>query len=102
VQLSNGRLVSNPLATLIRFAGATRSEGQFRLPTYQTWNARLGYRFRFQQTSFEAAAEVFNITNNAAELLVLPDGVQTFSPNFGKGRDRQLPRGVQVSFRLVR
>ena len=32
VTLSNGRIVSNPLATTIRFANATRDDGQFTLP----------------------------------------------------------------------
>src|SRR5262245_2304837 len=42
VTLSNGRIVSNPLATTIRFANATRDDGQFSLPGTHLLNLRIG------------------------------------------------------------
>ena len=36
VTLSNGRVVSNPLATLIRFAGGDRTARQIHLPAFQS------------------------------------------------------------------
>lgn len=42
VTLSNGRVVSNPLATTTRFAFATRWDGQFQLPPLNIVNLRVG------------------------------------------------------------
>src|SRR4029453_3463685 len=42
VTLSNGRVVSNPLATTIRFAHPTRDDGQFTLSSLHLWNLRVG------------------------------------------------------------
>jgi outer membrane receptor for Fe3+-dicitrate len=101
VTLSNGRVVSNPLATTIRFAYPTRDEGQFTLPAVQVWNARIGRDFRLGARRLETALDVFNVTNNEAFYLLENGAHQTFSPLFGQGRQRQTPRAAQISVRFV-
>jgi len=101
VRLSNGRIVSNPLATTIRFANATRDDGQFALPALHVWNLRVGKTIQFGARRLEAALDVFNLTNHDAFYLIEQGGNQTFSPLFGRGRQRQIPRAAQVSARFV-
>jgi Carboxypeptidase regulatory-like domain/TonB dependent receptor-like, beta-barrel len=101
VTLSNGRTVSNPLATTIRFAYPTREQGQFRLPALHVLNLRFGRDFHFARYRLEPALEIFNVTNHDAFYLIEQGGSQTFSPLYGQGRQRQSPRAAQVSARLV-
>ena len=101
VILSNGRVVSNPLATTIRFAYATRDEGQFTLPSLQIWNVRIGKGLRFGDRRLETALDVFNVTNQDAFHLLELGANQTFSPLYGQGRQRQAPRAAQLSFRFM-
>jgi hypothetical protein len=99
--LSNGRVVSNPLATTVRFAYPTRDEGQFQLASLHVWNVRIGRDFRLGERRFQPAIEIFNVTNHDAFHLIEQGGGQLFSPLFGQGRQRQLPRAAQISVRLV-
>ena len=101
VTLSNGRVVSNPLATTIRFAHPTRNEGQFRLSPTHTLNLRLGRDIRMGERRLETALEIFNVTNHDAFHLIELGGSQTFSPLYGQGRQRQVPRAAQLSVRFV-
>ena len=101
VTLSNGRVVSNPLATTIRFANATRDEGQFALPGVHTLNVRMGKDLRFGSRRLEAALDIFNVTNQGAFSLLEFGANQTFSPLYGQGRQRQLPRAAQIFIRFV-
>jgi hypothetical protein len=101
VTLSNGRVVSNPLATTIRFANATRDEGQFALPAIHIVNLRIGKDIRFGARRLETALDVFNVTNHDAFYLLEVGANQTFSPLFGQGRQRQTPRAAQISARLL-
>ena len=101
VTLSNGRVVSNPLATTIRFAYPTRDEGQFTLPAVQVWNVRIGKDIRRGARRVEAAVDIFNVTNHDAFYLLELGANQTFSPLFGQGRQRQTPRAAQISARFV-
>lgn len=101
VTLSNGRVVSNPLATTVRFAYPTRDDGQFQLPALHRWNVRIGRDFRFGDRRLEPAIEVFNLTNHDAFHLVEQGGAQMFSPLFGQGRVRQTPRAAMLSVRFV-
>ena len=64
--LSNGRTVSNPLATTVRFAHPSRGEGQLQAPTLAQWNARVGRRFGLATRPFEIALSLLNITNRDA------------------------------------
>src|SRR5258708_36834485 len=43
--LSNGRLLSNPLATTVRFSYPTRGDGQLRTGLLDIWNVRAGRKF---------------------------------------------------------
>ena len=101
VALSNGRMVSNPLATTIRFANATRDEGQFTLPFGHALNLRIGKDVRFGTRRLETALDVFNVTNDASFYLFEFGANQTFSPFYGQGRQRQAPRAAQISLRFV-
>jgi hypothetical protein len=101
VTLSNGRVVSNPLATTIRFAHPTRNEGQFRLSPIQILNLRIGRNIRIGEHRLETALEIFNVTNHDAFHLIEQGGGQTFSPLYGQGRQRQVPRAAQLSVRFV-
>jgi len=67
--LSNGRLVSNPLATTIRFAYATRGDNQVEAPTQNTWNVRAAKEFRFGRNKFEVALDLFNLFNDDTEFV---------------------------------
>jgi Carboxypeptidase regulatory-like domain/TonB dependent receptor-like, beta-barrel len=99
--LSNGRVVSNPLATTIRFANATRDDGQFTLPAIHQLNLRIGKDIRFGSRRLEAALDIFNVTNHDAFYLLEAGANQTFSPLYGQGRQRLAPRAAQISTRLV-
>ena len=101
VTLSNGRVVSNPLATTIRFVYPTRNDGQFTIPSLHIWNLRIGRDFRFGNRRLEPAVEVFNVTNHDAFHLIEQGGNQTFNPLFGQGRLRQTPRTAQLSIRFA-
>jgi hypothetical protein len=101
ITLANGRVVSNPLATTIRFANPTRNDGQFQLPSVYTWNLRVGRDLRLGRRRLETALDLFNVTNRGAFQLLEIGGNQTFSPTYRQGRQRQTPRAAQVSVRLV-
>ena len=100
VRLSNGRIVSNPLATTIRFADPTRDEGQFALAAMHIMNVRIGKDVRIARRRLELAADIFNVTNHDAFYGVELGATQTFNPLFGQGRQRQLPRAAQISARF--
>ena len=98
VRLSNGRDVPNPLATLIRFAGRDRSDGQFQLPSVHELNLAVRRTIAFGRVSVKAGVEVFNIVNGAGDLQVIGGGNQLFSASFGLGTNRQTPRSALVRF----
>ncbi len=103
VTLSNGRVVSNPLATTNRFAFPTRSEGQVRLGAEHYWNMRFGRRFNFgDDMYFQVDFDIFNITNH--------DSFQSFqnganlvynTRNFGQGSTIQMPRTYQLGLQFI-
>src|SRR4051812_30976631 len=96
VRLSTGRVVSNPLATTIRFAYPTRGEGQQRTPNLHTLNLRIGRRFVLSRVKLDASLDVFNATNHGADLGFEFGGNQTYNPLFGLFVDRQQPRSAQI------
>ncbi|MDO8834948.1 MAG: TonB-dependent receptor [Vicinamibacterales bacterium] len=98
--LSNGRLVSNPLATTIRFAYPTRGEGQPRADNVHIWNVRVGRDLVFGARRLALAADVFNVVNAAADQWFESGGHQQYSTNYGKKAFRQLPRALQLSARF--
>lgn len=106
VRLSNGRLVTNPLATTLRFAFPTRGEGQVQAPAVQGWNVRIGRVFRVGAGELEPTIDVYNVTNGGHFQRFLPGGNQVFSPNYAvapdgtfRGQSRQPPRMAQASVR---
>ena len=101
VSLSNGRVVSNPLATTIRFAHATRGEGQFRTPWTHEWNISFSRVFRVGSSNLEPGVNVLNVLNAGGDQMMLNGGNQTYSPNFGLSGTRQPPRSVQLLLRYM-
>ena len=109
ITLSNGRQVSNPLATTLRFANATRGDGQIHAPALHVWNLRAGRDFPLGSRRLEVAFDVFNVTNSGTDTQFLEEeGNALFSENFGRrpdgsfnGTNRQFARSGQVSFRFV-
>lgn len=99
VALSNGRVVSNPLATTIRFAYPTRGDGQQRTPALHQLNVRLGRRLTLGRVRFDGSVDFFNVTNHGADQSFPTGANQTFSPLFGTTTDRQLPRSAQIALR---
>ena len=101
VTLSNGRVVSNPLATTIRFAHPTRGEGQLNTPPLHVWNVRAGRRFAWRSARFDASFDVFNLTNHDADLSFQSGANQTYNSLYGTMTFRQLPRSAQFTLRTT-
>jgi hypothetical protein len=101
VTLSNGRVVSNPLATRVRYAFATRGEGQLRTPNLHALNLRAGRRFALRRLKLEANVDVFNVTNHGADLGFEFMSNQTYNPLYGVTIDRQRPRSAQIVLRAA-
>jgi hypothetical protein len=107
VTLSNGRVVANPLSTTIRFAYATRGDGQIRAPNLIIWNVRVGRTFRIGAERLNIALDGINVLNHDADQLFQSGGNQLYSPNYAiapdgsfRGLTRQPPRAAQISIRL--
>jgi hypothetical protein len=101
VRLSNGRLVTNPLATTIRFAYPTRGEGQLKTPPLHVANIRLSRTFVLPVVNLDAGLDVFNVTNNGTDHAFNSGGNQTYNPLYGTTRFRQLPRSAQIVLRTT-
>jgi hypothetical protein len=99
ITLSNGRRVTNPLATTLRFAFPTRGEGQLTTPALHALNVRVGRNFAVRRLRLDASLDVFNVTNNGADTSFQTGGNQTFDPAYGTTTFRQLPRSAQVVLR---
>ncbi|MGE3840460.1 MAG: hypothetical protein AB7I50_02615 [Vicinamibacterales bacterium] len=105
--LSNGRTVSNPLATTVRFAYDTRGEGQLQAPALAQWNARVGRQFPAGTRRVEIALSVLNITNRDALQEFSTGHNQLGSANFAyapdgtfRGQNRQAARTAQLSLQV--
>ena len=85
----------------VRFAFATRDEGQFRLPPLHIWNVRIGHPLRFGSLRAETAVDILNVTNHDADQALQPGANQIFSSLYGQSGVRQFPRAVQLSARLA-
>jgi hypothetical protein len=101
VTLSNGRVVSNPLATVLRFAYPTRGEGQLRTPNLHVLNLRIGRRFDLHRVKLDASLDAFNVTNHGADLGFDFLANETFNPLYRHMVDRQVPRSAQVVLRAA-
>jgi hypothetical protein len=106
VTLSNGRVVSNPLATTIRFAGKDRGDQQVKAPYLNVLNLRLGRNFRFGSRRLETAIDIFNVMNADTDQQFFDGGNQLYSSNYAIqngtffGVNRQPPRQGQVTLRF--
>jgi hypothetical protein len=109
VRLSNGRTVSNPLATTVRFAYDDRGEGQVNAPEQHLWNIRISKFLKFNNArSLEVAFDVLNLLNNDADQEFLSGGNQLYSPNYAiapdgsfRGQSRVFPRSFQLGLRVT-
>jgi hypothetical protein len=108
VTLSNGRRVSNPLATTIRFAYDDRGEGQIEAPSLFSWNLRVGRDVRLGRGGrLTLTVDLLNLTNHAADQEFQVGGNQLFNtatfaiaPDGSfRGQARQAPRSGQVGLR---
>lgn len=101
VTLSNGRVVSNPLATTIRFAFATRGDGQVKAKARNEINVRFGRKFALGgQRRIEASVDIFNLTNAGSPERFRTDANQLYNPFYLGAQNLQPPRVAQVSARL--
>jgi hypothetical protein len=94
------RTVTNPLATLFRFAYPDRGEGQLRLKPVHTLNLRVGRKFTFGTTQIEPGFDVLNALNKGAFYAFQSGANQTFSPLYNTGTSIQPPRALQLSLRI--
>lgn len=99
VRLSNGRIVSNPLATTFRFAFPTRGEGQFTSPWVSEWSIQAGKEFSVRSVRLEPSISVINLTNAGHEQLFAAGAQQTFNATYRGFASIQPPRAVQLSVR---
>ena len=116
ITLTNGRVVSNPLATTVRFAYENRGQGQLQSPTLLFWNARASKSFELSGSrKVEFGAYITNITNNATQQEFLGGSATTASTgsnqigsiNFAyapdgtfRGQNRQSARAAQITLRF--
>ena len=109
VTLSNGRTVSNPLATTVRFAFPTRGEGQIKAPNLIFWNMRVGRELKVGTQRLVIGVDVLNVTNHGADQQFQTGGNQLYNTtNYAiapdgtfRGQTRQAPRSAQISVRYV-
>lgn len=101
ITLSNGRAVSNPLATPLRFAFPTRGDGQFKTPNFFTLSTRVSRVFGVGSIRIEPALDLLNVTNHDADQLINISANQNFSSSYGTSTFRQVPRSAQLSLRVA-
>jgi hypothetical protein len=99
--LGNGRLVSNPLATTIRFAYPTRGDGQWAPKGMYSVNLQVSREFAIGRNKLVVSLAGFNLTNYDAPLQLASGANQQFSTFYQQGTIVQQPRIVQALFRLV-
>jgi len=97
VKLANGLTQPNPLATPIRFAGPTRSDGQVANDTDRYLQLHVGRIFRIAQHEFEPALNVFNVFNTGAYTQWNTGANLAYSPNYHSVFNRQPPRAFQIT-----
>ena len=99
VRSSTGVTQSNPLATRMRFAYATRGEGQVMAPAQKTLGLKVGKKVNLTQTnSVEVAANIFNILNAGDYTQYNYNGAnEQFNPNYLGMRNQQPARALQMT-----
>jgi len=99
VTLSNGRVVSNPLATRVRFFYPTRDEGQLQVPSLNVLDLRIGKRFKRGRHTLEGALEVFNLFNQGKNLEFNVPTLTEGQPAAFVSSGAQAPRAGQIIVR---
>ena len=97
VKLANGLTQPNPLATPIRFAGPTRSDGQVANDTDRYLQLHVGRIFKVSQFEFEPALNIFNAFNTGAYTQWNTGANLFYSPNYHTVFNRQPPRAFQFT-----
>lgn len=100
VVLPNGRTVTNPLSTVVRFANATAGDGQATSDGVHTWNIRIGRQFSRGRWRFEPALDVLNAVNAGAFQQFQSGANDQSNPNYRLQTNRQVPRSAMFSLRL--
>jgi hypothetical protein len=101
VTLSNGRVVTNPLATTIRYAFPTRGDGQVKADPRQELNLKLTKSFHFARYRIEVGAGLYNISNHGTIERYASDAGQLYSPNYLGYEGYQPPRSVDVTLKFT-
>jgi hypothetical protein len=99
IPLENGSTQRNPLATVYRFVGETRGDGQIQAPSIKALGLKIGKRFRLGGArELEVAANVFNLFNWGNHHQYTYAGTNLlFSPNYLQMRNLQLARALQLT-----
>jgi hypothetical protein len=99
IRLENGTTQPNPLATVFRFVGSDRGDGQVLAPAIKALGVKVGKRFGFGESrELEVAANIFNVFNGGNHhQYVYSCSHCVFSPNFLQLRNLQLARSLQLT-----
>jgi hypothetical protein len=99
VTSSTGVRQSNPLSTRMRFAYATRGDGQVMAPAQKTLGLKIGKKMNLTQgNSVELAANIFNLLNAGDYTQYNYNGAnEQFNPNYLGMRNQQPARALQVT-----
>ncbi len=89
----------NPLATVYRFVGETRGDGQIQAPSIKALGLKIGKRIGLSSDrELELAANVFNLFNwGNHHQYTYAAANRVFSPNFLQMRNLQLARALQLT-----
>jgi hypothetical protein len=98
VTLSNGRIVTNPLATTTRFAYATRGDGQIKADGARVLDLRVAREFALPFGRGEVSLSAFNLANGDAAQFVGDTNLR--SSTFGLLNSVQPPRAFQLGLRV--
>ncbi len=99
------RVVSNPLATTIRFAHANRGDGQIKARYLNVVNLRVGRLFNFGKRKLDVSFDIFNLLNAHPDQQFFDGGNQLYRSNYAMkdgeffSVNRQPPRQAQVTMR---
>jgi hypothetical protein len=97
VRSSTGMAQSNPLATTIRIACATRSDCQTINDTARYLQLHVGRVFKVNGQQFEPAINVFNVFNTGAYTQWNTGANDLYSPNYLAVFNRHPPRAFQIT-----
>ena len=100
VTLSNGRVVTNPLATTIRYNFATRGEGQVKANARKELNLKFTKSFHFARYRIEAGAGIYNVFNSGTIERYASDAGQLYSPNYLGYEGFQPPRALDLTVKF--